>query len=481
MVLEWFSTRPALADGTHQDDQYAEFGDDAPATPAPVFAARAFKNLIWGTPAPEEMVKQRRGTQRRASEPHVNQIQTTPRRAMSGNSQKDNLLEPSPARRAGILVTPGTAGGRKKNVSFQASSKHMATPRDYPGRFPSPFTVKKDLAVEIQESDAKLLKEKSAAASKPTTTHTARAPPTATIATIPSFDDITLDMNAPRSTSGTFWKKEHDLGQQEHNAYASKSTSQLSRIAKKEQLAKRYARDKENEAAQLADALRHEQMRVAELEKQVAEYVAQLARAVKKYGEHEDDVEEHRQRPLTENESLGRSRKMGSPRRPVPRPVEQAKSEAESRTSRSHRTNTNTAPRAQPDSSDIWAAPETNIARPSRTRTRTDLPTTNTTTAATTTTATTTRSPLQSRTPNPLMSSPFPESAKAPTSSRSYRRHVEPLQETTLAVAEERQRKVAMQEAHTTTTSTNTTLSEERKLAAKRRLEEKKRARSAVA
>jgi len=479
MVLEWFSTRSALADGTHQDDQYAEFGDDAPATPAPVFAARAFKNLIWGTPAPEEIIKQRRGTQRRASEPHVNQVQTTPRRAMSGNSQKDYLLEPSPARRAGILVTPGTAGGRKKNVSFQASSKHMATPRDYPGRFPSPFTVKKDLAVEIQESDANLLKAKSATASKTTTNRTARAPPTATTATIPSFDDITLDMNAPRSTSGTFWKKEHDLGQQEHNAYASKSTSQLSRIAKKEQLAKRYARDKENEAAQLADALRHEQMRVAELEKQVAEYVAQLARAVKKYGEHEDDVEEHRQRPLTKNDKL-ESRKMGSPRRPHLQPIEQTKPEAESRTSQSHRTSTQTAPRAQPDSSDIWAAPEPSIARPSRTRSRTDLATTNTTTTAATTTAATTRSPLQSRTPNPLMSSPFPESAKAPTSSRSYRRHVEPLQETNLPAVEERQSKAAMQEAHTTTT-TATTLSEERKLAAKRRLEEKKRARSAVA
>ena len=401
----------------------------------------------------------------------MNQVQTTPRRAMSGNAnaQRD-YLEPSPARRAGILVTPGTAGGRKKNVSFQASSKHLATPRDYPGRFPSPFTVKKELAAEIQESDANLLKENSAVTHK-TTNRTSRAQlPAATVA-IPSFDDITLDMNAPRSTSGTFWKKEHDLGQQEHNAYASKSTSQLSRIAKKEQLAKRYARDKENEAAQLADALRHEQMRVAELEKQVAEYVAQLARAVKKYGDYEYDVDEHRER--TANHAKLESRKMGSPRR----------GETEPRTNHSQRTNTHSAPHIQPDNSDIWAAPEPSKARPSRARPRTELAANNTTTT-TTTVAASTRSPLQARTPNPLMSSPFPVSAKAPTSTPSYRRHAEPLAVPNLSAAIEKQGKLAVQEAQmttTTTTTTTTTLSEERKLAAKRRLEEKKRARSAVA
>lgn len=62
----------------------------------------------------------------------------------------------------------------------------------------------------------------------------------------------------------------------------------MRKLAKKEQLAKKYARHKDSEAATLAETLRHEQRRVADLEKQVSEYVNKLEVALSEVQEEKN-------------------------------------------------------------------------------------------------------------------------------------------------------------------------------------------------
>jgi len=99
-----------------------------PETPAPVFAARAFKSAIFGTPAPED--------------------DDTFEIAKAGNTAaRERSGSMSPTKR-GILMTPGTATNRHKTVTFGTDIEHelkkeskSGIPDDCPGKFPSPWVV----------------------------------------------------------------------------------------------------------------------------------------------------------------------------------------------------------------------------------------------------------------------------------------------------------------------------------------------------
>src|SRR3569833_257094 len=75
---------------------------EQPDTPAPVFAARAFKTALFGTPARVD----------RAPLPAVNTVAVT--KDICGDDKEPK----SPAKPPGILLTPGTATARRKRVSF---------------------------------------------------------------------------------------------------------------------------------------------------------------------------------------------------------------------------------------------------------------------------------------------------------------------------------------------------------------------------
>ncbi len=79
---------------------------EQPDTPAPVFAVRALKTALFGTPAPKET-----------------------RPWDSGKGRESQLVETassdpkSPNKPVGILLTPGTGTSRRKRVSFNQDVK----------------------------------------------------------------------------------------------------------------------------------------------------------------------------------------------------------------------------------------------------------------------------------------------------------------------------------------------------------------------
>lgn len=105
-------------------------GAEEPETPAPVFAARAIKSAIFGTPAPPPG-------------------DTTLAERLADFTNMANIPQDSPSKPPGILMTPGTARTRK-TVSFGGGVKQEAEkkesksgiPDDCPGKFPSPWVPK---------------------------------------------------------------------------------------------------------------------------------------------------------------------------------------------------------------------------------------------------------------------------------------------------------------------------------------------------
>lgn len=214
---------------------------DQPDTPAPVFAARALKSALFGTP------------------PKRPQDRRSPGKSSSPKSRSSE----TPLKPQGILLTPGTATSKRKRVSFG---------RDVPGG----STTELDRITELDE---------------PTETGPLPAPdskvelnPTPEDAKISDDDweeededgaedngsrDVTVDLNEPHSQSGRYWKEEFLKYHQEARA-------EMEKLLKYKQLAKSYAQQKDAEAIQLAERLRDEQQRVIKMEKKIAENASQI-------------------------------------------------------------------------------------------------------------------------------------------------------------------------------------------------------------
>ena len=100
---------------------------DAPETPAPLFAIRAFKSALFGTPAAEdegeeertlELKDQKDGHQLTTSDslnPSAwNSKETANTRKDDSSTTANGNASPTKS----ILLTPGTASNRRKTVSF---------------------------------------------------------------------------------------------------------------------------------------------------------------------------------------------------------------------------------------------------------------------------------------------------------------------------------------------------------------------------
>ena len=132
---------------------------------------------------------------------------------------------PSPTK--GILVTPGVSMGRRKAVTFDSATKkdegklgntrtRSGLPKDFPGKFPSPWTPKSGTPRPTGSLEETSLPIESAAikkrAVKLEVTETSRIGDILMESDddekMPVFQDgeLTTDMNAPKSASGKYWK-----------------------------------------------------------------------------------------------------------------------------------------------------------------------------------------------------------------------------------------------------------------------------------
>ncbi|KAG8424582.1 hypothetical protein J3458_001359 [Metarhizium acridum] len=241
-MLGWMLKRGENA--PHADD-----GDttqiDQPDTPAPVFAARAFKSALFGTPSKRN--EERRGFRSAASR--------KPTARSSG----------TPSKPQGILLTPGTATSKRKRVSFG---------HDVPGGSTTNLTkiTEQDEPTEARQPTAPTHAPTKTAESQ---SRVAQPEPNVSDDEWEEEDecgshDVTLDLNEPHSQSGRYWKEEFLKYHQEAKA-------EMEKLLKYKQLAKSYAQQKDAEAIELAERLRDEQQRVIRMEKRIAENASQIA------------------------------------------------------------------------------------------------------------------------------------------------------------------------------------------------------------
>ncbi|THV81294.1 hypothetical protein D6C77_07512 [Aureobasidium pullulans] len=283
---------------------------EAPETPAHVFAARAFKHAIFGTPAPPTEANYIQDTIIKQSI----EVDSKPRTVaveMPTRSQDDmNAIAlpsapgMSPTKPNGILMTPGTTR-RNKTVSFGAQvvdneAKNQARsglPNAFPGKFPSPWTSKDtdglgQSASASSRARTKLtaqLQEVRDSAQKGKTTQIQRAK---------DDTDLTMDYMEPRSQSGKYWKREYE-------SYAENTQREMKKLVIKQKAAKDYAKEKEEEVTDLQAKLRQERLKVEKLEAKTKELAAQMKEFEKKIsGQTGQDTQSDIARFKAENEHL---------------------------------------------------------------------------------------------------------------------------------------------------------------------------------
>ncbi|RDA94220.1 hypothetical protein CP533_0625 [Ophiocordyceps camponoti-saundersi (nom. inval.)] len=212
--------------------------EELPDTPAPVFAARALKSALFGTPALHH------------DSPLSKKESRESRRIMTGT---DKGSSGTPSKPPGILLTPGTGTSRRKRVSF---GQQVADTELKPGK-PSTEASSPSKATDDSEADWEEEDDDDFC------TH-----------------DVTLDLNEPHSQSGRYWKEQFERYHQEAKA-------EMEKLLKYKQLAKSYARQKDAEAIRLAERLREERQRVVNMEKKIADNASQI---VSRH-DHDDDRE----------------------------------------------------------------------------------------------------------------------------------------------------------------------------------------------
>ncbi|KAM0719157.1 hypothetical protein Q7P37_005062 [Cladosporium fusiforme] len=282
-MLHWLAGAKPPDGGDHDTSAIME----PPETPAPVFAVRAFKHAIFGTPQQTPGYPRRHSTQERerpraatlgkATRPQL----VRPKSAGDATAlaKQDDLPEPMPSPTKGILMTPGTAAARRKTVTFgdhvvdnekdrTKEGSKSGLPNDFPGKFPSPWVQP---AEKPDTKDESASSERKRGRSKLTEElHKAREDSAKRkVSEIIDRQSDNKDDDEPDSESGRYWKKEYDV-------YRANTTREVKKLVTKQKAAKSYARDKDLQCTELSDQLRQEKKKVERLERLTAELEAQV-------------------------------------------------------------------------------------------------------------------------------------------------------------------------------------------------------------
>ncbi|CAK1366233.1 unnamed protein product [Cercospora beticola] len=279
-MLHWLAGQKAH-DNTADPDTTGSL--DPPETPAPVFAVRAFKHAIFGTPATEKPKAPRRHSNTdnarsgQASRPRMVRPRSTNDATTLARPDEAIASEPLPSPTKGILMTPGTAGGKRKTVTFPdhiidneyKRPTKTGLPEDCPGKFPSPWTKGSADAEHIEDSTQRSGgRSKLTEALEQAREDGSRRKVRLGRAEKPQ-EDLTADLAEPVSDSGRYWKREYDI-------YREKSTAEVKKLVAKQKLAKSYAKDKDDECLDLRDELEQERQMVDKLQRRTEDLEARL-------------------------------------------------------------------------------------------------------------------------------------------------------------------------------------------------------------
>ncbi len=344
-------------------DEYEE-----PDTPAPVFAARALKSAIFGTPnidVKEEAIQvegKRNSTSTEADSGKKRKsvfISTTvmPLQRQSGEAKEEGhpglpgtaapsteeilstSAPASPTKLQGILLTPGTVT-RRKTVSFgegvvdnegRNAFGRSGLPNNCPGKFPSPWTPRAEVLPEASLKKTSLMQSlESARQDKRERTREKGTMRGVLTRTSDEVIDGKSNRGGESSSAGTAQNPAGeviaDYGSYEDTDYTIdlnephsqsgkywKSTfeqyheeaqDQMRRLVKYKQLAKSYAKKKDGEAIDLGEKLKEEQQKVVRMEARISELAAQMANEGVKWNGSEIDPPPRLLKELTRHTAL---------------------------------------------------------------------------------------------------------------------------------------------------------------------------------
>lgn len=188
------------------------------------------------------------------------------------------VVEPLGSPTKGILMTPGTAAAKKKNVTFgdnvmdneEKRPFKSGLPDDCPGKFPSQLgddlekseepaekgrgRSKLTEAFEEARDESRKRKSKSDKRGKKD---------------LVEDDELAPEFAEPISESGKYWKHEYDI-------YRTNTQREVKKLITKQKAAKSYALTKDIQCTDLADQLKQEQKKVESLEAKTVELSSQM-------------------------------------------------------------------------------------------------------------------------------------------------------------------------------------------------------------
>ncbi|MCJ1292999.1 hypothetical protein MMC34_004552 [Xylographa carneopallida] len=280
-------------------DNIQSLTDEPPETPAPLFAVRALKSALFGTPAladdEEDDDFQSHAGQHVSTEPFNRPLSPTRFPALSDSkavaqpSKMDAVLSPA----KGILLTPGTGATRRKTVSFGAiadfdkglgksrldqegglvgltgASSPKSSRRLQENRRNEAGLRRTLFDVQGKRSEFKLPKQGRQPEDQPINSPTSKiSDPSGEV--LIDEADVTVDLKHPISRSGQHWKKEY---QRDHE----KSKKEMRKLIHYTQAAKSYAIKRDTEALSLSEKLKQALTRSAEMETRVSQLASQLS------------------------------------------------------------------------------------------------------------------------------------------------------------------------------------------------------------
>ncbi|KAJ5689098.1 hypothetical protein N7462_003490 [Penicillium macrosclerotiorum] len=269
---------------------------EAPETPAPVFAIHAFKSALFGTPGAEEehetgptsmAASQPKPGHQRSRSDTVNPIPIDSKE--DAKLELDLTINPSGSPTKSILVTPGTISNRRKTVSFgegvvdnegkrdSQSSRAVKTPPNPSGSLSAQWMSgsadgkpRSKLTQTLMDARDNASKNAESAKSNSETSDSKSPTKRLQLKEETSMEDITTNLEEPRSESGKYWKTEFDN-------YRVRTNREIKKLIHYRSIAKSYARKKDSEALRLADKLKEEEEKVVEMERQVTRLASTIA------------------------------------------------------------------------------------------------------------------------------------------------------------------------------------------------------------
>ncbi|KAA8647629.1 uncharacterized protein ATNIH1004_006323 [Aspergillus tanneri] len=273
---------------------------EPPETPAPVFAIRAFKSALFGTPGADDDENSQQGPITKNPAASVRQDDVDSQKLLAtGNGTNAPMATAADVYTAvnamasptkSILVTPGTASNRRKTVSFGESVVDNERKRAEPATRPSRTQTVPSGSLSSQwsssssngKSKPRSRLTQALMDSRENTSIIDASPPrkvnqslppaeSKDIPTSPEEDpsDDTVNLNEPRSQSGKYWKAEFD-------SYRTKTTREIRKLIQYRSAAKSYARKKDEEAVRLAEKLKEEEVKVSEMERHVTQLASTM-------------------------------------------------------------------------------------------------------------------------------------------------------------------------------------------------------------